>query len=333
MTAVTQQPDGKLVVVGKQYWSNYPATGTTYHGVVVRYNGNGSLDTSFGNGGVVTTALGSVSQVQNRGVAVYPISGTANDGKIVVSGMVFTNAPGTVNTSEWAIERYNPNGSPDTTFGNGSGYVMIANPQVTQGLRAAQAVTIESDGKPIVVGTAGYNPYVFQVGRLNLDGSLDSSFGNGGLVKTAMLGNSSGWAVALQPDGKIVGAGYTYANGGKNDFAVARYLPSEPEVGSFTASPDPATAGSSVTLTASNITDGNLNSTIIQVAFYLDSNGNGQLEPGTDTLLGYGTQTSPGVWTFTFTVNLAPGTYTLFAQAEDSYGVFGDPLALTLTVH
>jgi hypothetical protein len=48
--------------------------------------------------------------------------------------------------------------------------------------------------------------------------------------------------------------------------------------------------------------------------------------------LGYGTQTSSGVWTFTFTVNLVPGSYTLFAQAQDSDGVFGDPLALTLQV-
>jgi len=63
-----------------------------------------------------------------------------------------------------------------------------------------------------------------------------------------------------------------------------------------------------------------------QVAFYyFDSTGN-------KVTLGYGTQTSPGVWTLTFTVNLAPGTYTLFAQAEDSYGVFGDPVPLTLQV-
>jgi hypothetical protein len=48
--------------------------------------------------------------------------------------------------------------------------------------------------------------------------------------------------------------------------------------------------------------------------------------------VGYGTQTSPGVWTYTFTVNLAPGSYTLFAQAEDSDGVFGDPVALSLQV-
>jgi hypothetical protein len=59
--------------------------------------------------------------------------------------------------------------------------------------------------------------------------------------------------------------------------------------------------------------------------YYFDSSGN-------KVTLGTGTQTSPGVWALTFTVNLPSGSYTLFAQAEDSYGVFGDPLALTLTV-
>jgi probable HAF family extracellular repeat protein len=53
---------------------------------------------------------------------------------------------------------------------------------------------------------------------------------------------------------------------------------------------------------------------------------------GTNTLLGYGTQTSPGEWTFTFAVNLTPGTHTLFSQAEDGYGAFGDPTVPTLTV-
>jgi hypothetical protein len=90
---------------------------------------------------------------------------------------------------------------------------------------------------------------------------------------------------------------------------------------------NPVTAGSNITLSVWNITDLNPNSTITQLAFYQDSNGDSMLQAGTDTLLGYGIQTSPGVWTYTFTVSQASGTYTLFAQAGDSYGVFGDPLA------
>jgi probable HAF family extracellular repeat protein len=103
-------------------------------------------------------------------------------------------------------------------------------------------------------------------------------------------------------------------------------LAAGPQIGSLTASLNPVAAGSSITVTASNITDEIPSATITQVAFYyIDSSGIRQL-------LGYGAQTSTGVWTLTFTVNLPSASYTLLAQAEDSYSVFGDPVALTLTV-
>ncbi len=129
----------------------------------------------------------------------------------------------------------------------------------------------------------------------------------------------------------IAGASGVTDQGAPGTLTLARYLMASPQIGTFTASPNPVTSGGSTTLTASGITAPNPGSTIIQVAFYLDSNNDSVLD-GSDTLVGYGTQTSPGVWTYRFTVSLAPGSYTLFAQAEDSYGVFGDPLALTLTV-
>src|SRR5262249_1648961 len=125
--------------------------------------------------------------------------------------------------------------------------------------------------------------------------------------------------------GKIVAVGYEY-NGINDTFAVARYLPSEPQIGSFTASPNPVTSGSTLTLTASNIPDGNAGATITQVSFYYFDGSGKKVTRGT------GTQTSPGIWTLNFTVNLTAGTCTIYAQAEDSYGVFGDPFALSLTV-
>jgi hypothetical protein len=99
-----------------------------------------------------------------------------------------------------------------------------------------------------------------------------------------------------------------------------------PQIGSFTASPNPVPAGTSLALTASNISDGNPGATITQVSFYyFDST-------GAKHVLGNGTQSSTGVWTLTVKANLAPGTYTLYAQALDSSGLFSDRLALTLTV-
>jgi hypothetical protein len=96
-------------------------------------------------------------------------------------------------------------------------------------------------------------------------------------------------------------------------------------VANFTGTREEFTPSPSHQIAGGWPTDEIPSATIIQVAFYGTIN-------GTNTLLGYGTQTSRGVWTLTFTVNLVPGTYTLFAQAEDSYGVFGDSVAITLTV-
>jgi hypothetical protein len=112
-------------------------------------------------------------------------------------------------------------------------------------------------------------------------------------------------------------------------------VPPPPQIGSFAASPNPVAVGKSVTLTASNITDGEPGSTITQVAIYLDSNHDGVLDLGTDSLVGYAAyQPSTGVWILTDSgaFGLTAGTYKLFAQAEDNYGNLGDPVALTLTV-
>jgi hypothetical protein len=103
---------------------------------------------------------------------------------------------------------------------------------------------------------------------------------------------------------------------------VARHLPSAPQIGSFTASQ--VGAGAPVTLTAANITDANPNATVRQVDFYyFDSGGN-------KVSLGTATQGSGGAWSVS--VNLTAGTYTVYAQATDSYGVLGDAVSLTLTV-
>ncbi|MFO0844449.1 MAG: delta-60 repeat domain-containing protein [Gemmataceae bacterium] len=213
----------------------------------------------------------------------------------------------------------------DSTFGTG-GEVLLT----LGGNSVAKSVAIAPDGKLVVPGA--YNGIgEFAVARFNNDGSFDTTFGAGGIVTTDIGDGASGSrAVALQSNGDIVVAGSAYL-GGTPNFAVARYLPSAPQVGSFTASPNPVPSGSNLALTASGITDGNPNGTVTQVAFYRDSNGDGKLDAN-DALLGYGSQ-SNGVWAFSFsTTGLTAGTYTLFAQAKDSFGVLGDPFALALTV-
>jgi uncharacterized delta-60 repeat protein len=369
---VAIQPDGKILVVGEESDS----TGVTLnplHLAVARYNPNGTLDTTFGSNGAVFSPIGTW-QSEGRAVALQA------DGKIVVAGYFYLNQQ-----TQFAVFRYTPNGTLDTTFGGSTGYAAFTADPRGSATFGAYSVVIQADGKIVAGGSVrasygqswqltrfnadgsldstfggtglveqpvwGYaaavalqqngkivaagpgnvtipsSTFFFEVGRFNADGSSDQTFNGTGLVGTP-IGSSSSWAfgVAIQPtDGKIVVAGASPYSTSADDFALARYLATGPQIGSFTASPNPVASGSSLTLTASSITGGNPNSTVTQVAFYVQVN-------GTNTLLGYGTQTSPGVWTFTFTVNLAPGTYTLFAQAEDNYGLFGDAAALLLQV-
>jgi uncharacterized protein (DUF2147 family) len=178
----------------------------------------------------------------------------------------------------------------------------------------------------------------------NNDGTLES--GTDQLLGNATQTSPGVWAgTANVPANAAAGTYKLFAQAQDNNgilsspIAVALTVTSGgtqsgPVIGSLTAGPNPVAPGGSETLTASNVTDGNSNGTITQVAFYLDSNNDGTLESGTDMLLGNATQTSPGVWTGTANVptNTAAGTYKLFAQAKDSNGALSTPAAVPLTV-
>jgi len=182
----------------------------------------------------------------------------------------------------------------------------------------AMGMALDSAGNAYVVGQTSSSNFP------TTSGAYQRTAGSGFVLEIDPPADVSEVSVPIPTDGMNVAAGSAQVNS-KDDFVPVRYLPSAAQVGWFTASPNPVTLGGNVTLTASNITLADPNSTITQVTLSVQSN-------GTSTLLGYGTQTSPGAWTRTFTVNLAPGSYTLFAQAQDSDGVFGDPFALTLQV-
>jgi uncharacterized delta-60 repeat protein len=305
---VVLQPDGKIVLAGSHTDS---VTGSVDF-VTARFNANGTADSTFGNGGVVTTHGGT-----SDGFDGVTIQG---DGKIVVSG-----------TEYHALDllRYNADGSLDSTFGTGG---TVSVPLPDGGAHHGGGVVVQADGKIIAGGNlpdgAPNNAQFFGALRVNPDGSVDTGYGNGGWAMAQIGPGAQEYAMALEPDGRLVLAGYAVPNSpaGPTELLLVRFLGSAPQVGSFTASPNPVTAGGSTTLTASSISDGNPNSTVTQVAFYIQMN-------GADTLLGYGTQSSPGVWTFAWsTAGLTAGTYTLYAQAQDGYGALGDPDAIALTV-
>jgi uncharacterized delta-60 repeat protein len=122
------------------------------------------------------------------------------------------------NNGDFAVARYNTNGSLDTTF-DGDGKVTTV---LSTSTNEAEAVAIQSDGKLVV---AGSNNGDFAVVRYNGNGSLDTTFDGDGIVTTAIsTSDDRANGVALQSDGKIVVAGSTY-NGSDFDFALARYNP------------------------------------------------------------------------------------------------------------
>jgi len=129
-------------------------------------------------------------------------------------------AAGITNNSDFALARYNPDGSLDTTF-SGDGLLTT---DFGNNEDRAYAVALQADGKIVATGNASIGiTNDFALARYNPDGSLDTTFDTDGLLTTD-FGNSEdrAYAMALQADGKIVAAGYA-SNGGLNDFALARY--------------------------------------------------------------------------------------------------------------
>ena len=201
--SVAIQNDGKIIACVGQ------AVSQTADWIVVRYNSDGTPDAGFGIGGKVTTDFFG----DDDGAGKIAIQ---NDGKIVVAG--YAGFPNGIN--DFAVARYNPDGSPDATFGIGG--------KVTTDFfgesDSAFAVVIQNDGKILTAGLA--TPNIFDVDfalvRYNSDGTLDGSFGVGGLVTTDFFGGlDSVRSVVLQCDGKILAAGTAYDNAA--DFALARY--------------------------------------------------------------------------------------------------------------
>src|SRR5688572_27058222 len=156
-----------------------------------------NLDLPFGNGGKVITDFTGGSDVGNA----LAIQG---DGKIIVGGSAAnTNTNGT----DYGLARYHPGGRLDPTFG--------ANGKVLTDVGGLgdiiAAIALQPDGKIVAAGFSfTENIFDFSVVRYHANGSLDTSFGTGGKVVTDFLNNDDeAFALVIQPDGKIVLAGYT----------------------------------------------------------------------------------------------------------------------------
>jgi uncharacterized delta-60 repeat protein len=205
--AIIIQPDGKIIVAGQ---AANTLVNTTDYGLA-RYNTNGSLDTSFGTGGKVLTDIGGQGDVISA-IALQP------DGKIVAAGFSFTE-----NIFDFSVARYNPNGTLDTSFGNGGKALTDFQNNDDEAL----ALIIQPDGKIVLAGfTADSNfDLDFALVRYHTNGNLDTSFGMGGKVITDFSGSDDqAFSLARQADGKFIVAGSVISpKSSESNFALARY--------------------------------------------------------------------------------------------------------------
>ena len=296
--AIVVQADGKLVIAG--YTTN-PTTGNDEF-IIARYSAKGVIDTSFGSNGYSTVAIG-------LGMNYCHALLGQSDGKFILTGGALTSQ-----SNDFALARFNSNGSLDTSFGSNG--VVTTDFTVTGRATADETATgaLQADGK-IVVG--GYANRQFAIARYSTTGALDTSFGSGGKV-TAKIGTGNDdfiKSLALQADNKIVVVGYS-KNDSTYNLALARFdndslvpsVPSAPMIVTTT----PANASATVTINAPAFSGGSA-----ITGYTVTSNPAG------------GVDTSAGKTTLTHTITgLTNGTtYTFTVKAANSLGagVASDP--------
>lgn len=196
------QADGKILLAG------YSGNSGNEDVALVRYNVNGTLDTSFDSDGKILTPIGAGTD------AAWSLT-IQQDGKILLGGWSNDGSQ-----DNFALVRYNTDGSLDADF-DGDGKVVTP---VGSGGSNGRGVAVQNDGKIVLAGSAsnGVNSD-FAIVRYNNNGSLDTGFAGSGKAITA-VGSSTDYAhsAAIQADGKIVVAGYSYS-GTNADFAIVRY--------------------------------------------------------------------------------------------------------------
>lgn len=200
---VLQQPDGKLVLAICQL-SEVPS-------LLARFNTNGSLDTTFGDAGLVRIA----------DLRIGAAIGLPN-GKLLLSSGNFDSGPN--------IQRLNADGTLDTSFGIG-GRVVVESAETA--LVPVQTMILQADGKPVVLGWKLLSAYdesqmaAFWLMRFTADGAIDASFDSVGVVTIpAAYDNRATISAVQQSDGKIVVAAGLRHGGAFKDITLARYTTS-----------------------------------------------------------------------------------------------------------
>jgi uncharacterized delta-60 repeat protein/uncharacterized repeat protein (TIGR01451 family) len=198
--------NGKIVVAGESISSS-----GRWAFALFRYNTDGTLDNGFGANGIVKTVI-------DQGSKAFALAVDAN-GKIVVAGWSSQGSGGDI---DFALARYNTDGTLDSTFGNAG--AVIANIGLEE---EAHAVTIDGSGRIIAAGwgqTSSAGPVSFMTARFTADGTLDTTFNSTGFVASD-FGTTQAWGegVRTSSNGKVLVAGTAYGSSTGGDFALVRY--------------------------------------------------------------------------------------------------------------
>ena len=202
--AVVIQPNGKIIVAGQSVTHNWDFS-------LVRYDTTGAVDSTFGINGKVTYDFHPGGYAYDYAYSVA----LQTNGKILVAG---TNSD---TISYLALLRYNSNGTLDNTFGTAGKVCTTFGGSGAGG----SVVAVQSDKKILVAGSSNAGTYpAFGLVRFDTVGNLDNTFGTGGKVTTQIgPAGATAEAMAIQTDGKIILAGYSYRYNYLDDFTVVRY--------------------------------------------------------------------------------------------------------------
>jgi uncharacterized delta-60 repeat protein len=211
---------GRFVLSGQ---ANMGAGAGGVNFALARYNPDGTLDGSFGSGGIVTTAVAPGDNFDTAAsVAIDPAGKIVAGGDAESAGFVF----------DWALARYNPDGTLDNSFGAGGKVTTNGGPGNSDD--DLEELVIQSTGKILVGGSVAPTAITvdsdFAVARYNPDGTLDGSFGSGGIVKTntgAGNGSDEIYEIALVSDAKLIVSGECDQATTGRDVCVARYKAGE----------------------------------------------------------------------------------------------------------
>ncbi len=206
---IALQADGKIVVGGFTINNN-----NNYEMAAARFNVDGSIDSSFGSSGKLNFNVGNGNDFV-EGVVVQ------SDGKIVLGGHKWIQ--NNEQRHDFAMVRLNTDGSRDTSYGTNG----VATAQIVDGANYSRDIILQEDQKILLAGfTVKTGEYKFALLRFDVDGSLDSSFGqNGnGMVSQDFDGRESyGEKLALQPDNKIIMIGKSYNSSEVSEMVIMRF--------------------------------------------------------------------------------------------------------------